>query len=38
MEKRVLARFCALEAVLGSISVSGDARRGRKDPKIGEIL
>jgi hypothetical protein len=34
----VLARFCALEAVLGPISVSGDARTGRKDPTMGEIL
>jgi hypothetical protein len=27
-----------MEAVLGPISVSGDARTGKKDPKIGEIL
>jgi hypothetical protein len=38
MEKRGLARRCALEASLGANSVSGDARTGGKDTPIGEIL
>lgn len=34
----MLAGFCGPGAILGSISVSGDARRGRKDLMMGGIL
>ena len=36
--RKVLAEICALGGVWPAFSVSGDARTGRKDPRIGEIL